>query len=429
MALLAALLILTIPAFSETRLSLNDAVRLAQEASFAVKAARHDSTAAALQSAAAGAERFPVLALKAQSYYVDKVQKVNFPFGSQEIGSADNYQADLTLTVPLYAGGRISNLVQVQKENSLAEGCRLESETMAAAYRSRRAYLAAMMSEAMVGAAAASLQRIDIIRRDVENLFVNGLADSLDILEAELALEKAHTQMDQVQTERRNSLASLARLVGMPGDTGLVLTESALPPETTLYPETGPLPEPDRPEMKRFDHVIAAADRSTALELAGLLPTLNGFAGYSYGMPNRDWFGKTWNDYVSAGMVLHWELNLGGKNSRRVGAARQQAASARMAQKELYDALLLQRDQAINDLRHAFQVVKISQRTCDLSRRQFNLAQGRQQAGRISVNRLLELEAELAAVEQQYHVSIISYYLAENEFFYAIGSPRIFGGL
>ena len=208
MALLAALLILTIPAFSETRLSLNDAVRLAQEASFAVKAARHDSTAAALQSAAAGAERFPVLALKAQSYYVDKVQKVNFPFGSQEIGSADNYQADLTLTVPLYAGGRISNLVQVQKENSLAEGCRLESETMAAAYRSRRAYLAAMMSEAMVGAAAASLQRIDIIRRDVENLFVNGLADSLDILEAELALEKAHTQMDQVQTERRNSLTT-----------------------------------------------------------------------------------------------------------------------------------------------------------------------------------------------------------------------------
>jgi outer membrane protein TolC len=146
-------------------------------------------------------------------------------------------------------------------------------------------------------------------------------------------------------------------------------------------------------------------------------------------MPNKDWFNKTWNDYFSVGLVLNWNLNLGGKNAKRTEAARQRLAAARSARKDLKDALLTDRDAAHNNLNHAYQTYRTSEREYAIAVSRYNLARLRQQEGQLSVNRLLEMEADLAATERQYQAAIIQYYLAENEYLYAIGSHKIFGGL
>ncbi len=410
-------------------LSLEDAVRKVQEHSYAVWSARHDSAAAALSSISAGRERYPVLSLTAQSFYIDEVQSIDLPFASREIGSNENYLTDIRVTMPLYTGGRLSSRIDILKQQSLAETMRLESERMASAYRARRAYLSVMNARALVDAARSSLERVQIVRRNVINLHDNGMADSLDLLEAELAVESAQLEVDRLETELNNARVSLTRLLGIDSRADIELSEVIPTPDTLRFPSLLANPIPDRPELRQLEYLVGAADRAAKAEMSGYLPIFSGFLGYSYGMPNRDWFEQTWNDYWTAGLVLTWEFNLGLKTARDVDAARERASSGRMARKTVYDNLLTQRDIAVNALRHAYKMFQTTETEYELSRRRYELATLQRDAGRISVNRLLELEAELAGTEQQYRASMFAYYLAESDLLYAVGSSRIFGGL
>jgi len=145
-------------------------------------------------------------------------------------------------------------------------------------------------------------------------------------------------------------------------------------------------------------------------------------------MPNKDLFGRN-GTTISQPALLKLEFNLGGKTSRLVASARKATESARMARGKLLDDLLSQGTTALNNLSLAYKVTQTAAREYDISQRKFNLAGQRRKAGQLSVNRLLELEADLTALEQQYHAATIRYYLAETDYLYAIGSSRIYGGL
>lgn len=429
LAVLIGLIPLAAAVSAETRLSLAEAVGLAEEHSYTVQSAVYNSAAAALTYDGARADRYPILTLDARTHFVDNLISLQFVPGGVEIGSKDNYQADIKLSMPLYTGGRLSHRIGMNLENSLARQAALEAERMAAAYRCRQAYLNLLVSQSLKKAAASSLERLDIIYRDVGHLYENGLADSIDILETELALESGRQMADRSQTDFINAAVLLARLTGLHENEEIIPTEPVSPPTKPAYPKPDESSIIERPELNRFDHVIGAADRAAGIESGAYLPNLNGFAGYSYGMPNRDWFNKTWDGYFIAGLTLNWQFNLGGKTTREVRAAQNRAASARMARKDLRDRLETNREITYNNLDYAYRAYAISLNEYKIAARRFELARLRQEAGRISINRLLEMEAELTATEQQLQAATIRYYLAENEYLYAIGSRKIFGGL
>jgi outer membrane protein TolC len=286
-----------------------------------------------------------------------------------------------------------------------------------------------MATRSLTEAASASLNRLTIINRDVQNLFENGVADSIDLLETELALEKGKQLLDQRRRDEANASAVLSRLIDLEENETINLMDTIIPPSQSKYQELLSRAVIKRPELDKFDYMIGAAEHAMDAEKGAYVPTLSGFAGYSYGMPNRDWFNKTWNDYFTVGLTLHWQLNLGGKTARNVDAARMRTASIRANRGDLHKSLLTGRDMAANNLRFSYDAYRISSNEFNIATRRFHLARLRQEAGQISVNRLLEMEADLTATEQQLRAATVQYYLAENEYLYAIGSDQLYGGL
>ncbi len=128
-------------------------------------------------------------------------------------------------------------------------------------------------------------------------------------------------------------------------------------------------------------------------------------------------------------MNLSWSFNLGNKTGKSTSAARQKVYSEQMARRELEESLLLQAHAALENVRHAYQAFVISEKELAIAREKYRLGRERQQAGRMTVNRLLELEQELTTSEQMHRVSMITYYLSENTLLYAVGSSRLFGGI
>jgi outer membrane protein TolC len=414
---------------AERSITLDEGLRLSQEHSLDVKANFHDSLSARLDLAAARALRFPTLSLSATSYYTDVVQEIEVPFNRIELGSHENYLADMKLTVPLFAGGRISNQIRIQSAMAESRGYNLESARYQTAYQTRKAFLALMLAQSGVAASEASFKRVEIVNRDVRNLYSGGLADSVDILDAELALEKARGILDERRTAEGNASATLARLTGIPLNESLSPILQLPPPDFEVYENIAYTPEKiDRPELKVLENSAEAAHHVVGLNRATYLPSLNGFGGYTVGKPNRDLVNEDWNDYWTVGLNLIWEFNLGGRSLRTVSSAREMARSAELSRDDIEESFKLAAIVAYENLRQAFRNYSVSQREFEISARKYELGLQKQRVGRLSVNRLLELEADLAASEQLYRSSIINYFLFESDYLYSIGSSKIYGG-
>jgi outer membrane protein len=412
-------------------LSLPDAIGLAVAHSYAVRGARHDSAAARLSYAAEKALLFPGVSVTSSASYRNTVPTldINMPPLSlqRQIGGKQNYQTDLEVSQTLFTGGRLMNTIRAERENSLAEDAALRAQEMATAYDCRRTYLEAMSSAAAVAGAEASRKRLEIIRMDVESQFQAGAADSVDVLEAELALERGHQAVADREVAYSVALTKLRSLAGLDSPGELVLTETAKPPGAPPEETVGRAIR--RPELVRLEHLETAASHAVSIARAGYFPSLVGFATYSVGKPNQDLFHDTWNDFVMVGLRLSWSTSLGGRTVRAVAAAREKARSARSVRNDLVDALEEARDAALERSAHARGTVERTERELALARRRFKLAGDRQKAGTLSLNRLLEAEADLAALDSIYRAALVGYYLAEADYYFAVGSPRIFGGL
>jgi outer membrane protein len=410
-------------------LSLEETIRLSGEHSFNVAGAHSDSLAAIYDLGAARALRYPTLSLAATSFYNNKLQSIELPFQKLTIGIHNNYQADFRFTLPLWTGGRIGGQIDIQTALADVRGDNLEVARLTNAYNTRRAYLGLLAAEAMGKASDASYARVKLIGEDTQNRYINGIADSVDILEADLALQRAFQAQDERTTAIINARALLSRLVGLAPD-AVIVSDSIPIPDIQVYQNQRPTRESiERPELRVQDNRIKAANFTVNLGKANYYPTLNGFGGYSVGKPNRDMFQNKWNDYWTAGLNLNWDFNIGNKTGKNISSARQAANSVKSLKADLEDALYLQANTTYDNQLLAWRSYGFSLKQYEIAQKEYALGKQRQQAGNLSLYRLLELEADLTSSEQLFRASIINYYIAETEYLYAIGSPRIYGGL
>ena len=100
-----------------------------------------------------------------------------------------------------------------------------------------------------------------------------------------------------------------------------------------------------------------------------------------------------------------------------------------MAARDAEESFTIQSDIAFQNLEFAKKAHDVSRREFEIAELQYRKAKAKKEAGTISLNRLLEIESDYTGAEQTYQASIINYYLAETEYLYAIGSPRLYGGI
>ncbi len=427
----ALVLVLAMPVSADSLLTLSEAIKMAQEHSFAVQVSGFGSKAAEYDFNAAQAGRYPTLSLSASGFYIDKLQKIDALPAEMEIGAHENYQADLRLSFPIYTGGRLDGSIRAVKAISEAGSFEYDAQKMAVAFQCRRAWFNLNMRQRLVNSAEASLKRIRIIRENTINLYQNGLADSVDILETELAYEDGREQLLQMENDLSNASTALAVLLGIHSKEVIELPLSIPEPDNSIPYYRNLLVDTDsiyRPELKKLSSQIRSAEQQVRIKTAAYFPSLTGFGGYSVGKPNRDMFDAKWNDYFSAGILLNWEFNLGGKAGSNIASAKQRLSMARMNYRAVEEKLMLEAETALENILYAYRLYESSKRKYNITGNKFRLAKEKQQAGDLTVNRLLEMESEYSAAEQIYFVSQLKYYINESYFLYAMGLDKIYGG-
>ena len=411
-------------------LSLDQALRLAEQHSGQLKAYQAAFDAADATVGSARSERYPTLSLDSRAVYISDIASLNINIPgifemSREIGSKEVYQTDLRLALPLYTGGRISSAIASAESGREYAQASAQAALNAVQLQARLDYLGLRRALQTKRAAEASLNRTTIISDDIQSSYSAGAVDSVDILEARLALSRAEFQLRQAEVLVRTQTVQLATRLGLP------VTEQVVAVDTLPDPSNVPLSAEvtGRPELDAAGASVSLARAGLKSKNSGWLPTLSAFTGYSYGKPNNDQFSGDWNDYYTFGAQLNWSLNLGLGNARRTASARAELEAARFRLQDLSESINREAEIAAENLRLAFTRYVSTRDQLEITRDNYRLARSQHENGILSANRLLEIEAALTEVEALALAAKVDFYIVQSSYYYTTGDENLGKGI
>lgn len=427
--LYGALLLVLPGSLAARELSLQQALDLARDHSFSLRRAQAETEAARAGLQAAEANRWPTLSSEALAMYRTEVAAFEVNTGlatfSREIGSKENYQLDIQAALPLYTGGKISSAIEGAAAGTRYREAMAEAESDRVLFAARLEYLSLYRSERELQAARQSRRRAEVIARDVQSLHAAGAADSVDVLEAELAVARADLRVATAGHERRASEIRLLQLTGLPVEDSLTLTDTLPAPQFEATRPTSLA----RAELQAAAAAVDISMASVKEARASLFPTLSAFGGYSYGKPNIDQFNNTWNDHFTVGGRLTWSLNLGFREKHRINQKKYLLFAARNERQNIGEELQRESNLAREKLALAFASYQTARKQFELASQNYRLAEARHREGALSSNRLLEIEASYSEAEASLAAAEAGFFMARSAWYFALGSDKLEKGL
>jgi len=412
---------------SARELTLEQALELARQHSFEIKAARATADAAHSSATAAHRVRYPTIGLDGSASLLSNLVSFTiaippFPPMSREIGSKEVYQIDATLSMPLYTGGRLSGAIDQAEASARIKDAIADATDEQIMLTARILYFSLARADNMMRAATASLERARIVGRNVRSMFDAGAADSIALLEADLAIADASFSGTRARIDRRSAEIRLEILLGI--DSG----ESLAIPDTAPPPDEPPSPLADissKPQLRAAAAGIEAGLADVRITRSEYLPSISLFGRWSGGQPNRDVFEGEWDDYFAVGAGLSWSFNLGNQSGNRMRAAESRLESLRLdrdrVERDLTEAARLAGEQ----MRLAWEEYRSALERYEITSKNYRIAERRHAAGDLPTNRLLEIEQSLTSSDAALAASRAAYHIARSNWLYAVGSDEL----
>ena len=392
------------PPPSVLRLTLEETVTRAREASPRLAQLRSIESAAEAGSKGARAQGLPVIDLSAGYTRWSNVPDVSVPLaggGSQVIypNIPDNYQSRLGLRMPLYTGGRVSGTTAAAEHERTAAAHDVRSGTGDAALEAQTAYwdlVASREEERVLREAIKSYEAHIKETRDREQV---GMAARNDVLAVQVDRDRAELSRLRAANVAEIANADLQRILGLDPATRV---EAADPLERPAIPETtidALVTEAltMRAERAALQERVAAAQERMKAQKAGYLPSVGLSAGYDYSNPNRRIFppAAEWQDTWDAGVSLSFTLYDSGRTSAAVEQASAQADAARHQLEDLDRRIRLEVAARFLDLGAASEGVDVATRNLEAATENQRVSGDRYREGLIPSSDLLDAETQL----------------------------------
>lgn len=289
------------------RLSVQDAVAIAQRMSDEVRLSAAQVDVADAQVSLARATGLPQLRIN--SSYNHVYENARSTAVNAVFNQPNTYTVTAALSQPLFQGGRI--VAAARAASDVRAASRLDEQETRARLNVdvQRAYLGALYNARLVEIQSSNVTLASARLEQIERLQGAGRAARYDVLRARV--ERANLEPLAIQAENNRVLAvlELKRLLNIPVDQPLVLTTTLDPSAVrAMVPMMASLVDsaaglPDRPSLRAAELNSQARREGLRVARADFLPslTLNFNTGYqafpplNFGFPDR--FGRTASEF------------------------------------------------------------------------------------------------------------------------------------
>ena len=311
-----------------------------------------------------------------------------------EPDSLSNWKSQLTLSQPLWTGGRIKYGLQAANRGHDAELSAREATRQQVVHRVIESYTGAVLARRELEVAREALETVRAHVKLTRDLEEGGLVCESDRLQAEVRESEVRELVIRAESGVEISAAALNLAMGR---------DLALPVSLPDAIELETAPEPDlaelvaqaggnRPDLRSAKERGKAAQSMLSLARADRWPKVGLNAGYEANA--EDFFGTDGDNY-SVMVGLRFNLFDGFATRARVERAREQAREADEMQELLAQSIALEVRRSFYELRAAAQRLEQARRSVELAARSHDIIQDRYREGLTILPELLDGETAL----------------------------------
>lgn len=408
---------------TEVRLSLDDALSLAERNNETVLMAIEDEKRAggAVREAWAGA--LPSLTL-AGTYQRNFDRPVFFITSDSstvkmEIGGDLETAGQLRFDQVLYAFGRVGNAVRfagVYKDMASLGVSNARSQVI---YAATEAYYRVLLLEKVAEIQRQSLSQAESHLRDVEQKHAQGTVSRFDLLRAQVEAKNREPGVIEAESNLALSVEDLKRIVGL-ADTGRVILTDTLAYLPFEIGEEEAVAEAmaKRPEMLSLALNVRGKKTLLAIEKAGRLPILGLYGQVQFqGQSDADdllgSFDKENRAFSSsAGLALSIPIFDGLRTRGRVSQARAALKYAEYQLEEARKGVRLEVSKAVKDLASLKKEYQSQVATVDLAEEAYRIAETRFRSGLSTQLELTDAETALDLAKTNFAQTLYRYDVA-----------------
>jgi outer membrane protein TolC len=250
---------------------------------------------------------------------------------------------ELSVAQPLSGALVIGKLVERDHAAAAASRAQRDGLRVDVAYQTAEVYLGALQAQTLAQVAAQTLQQLDADLQHARALLQAGALQRVDVLRLEVERARVEQQQLETQTAALSDRRRLALLLGLPDGSELALVEIDTTPPPLPFDEDEAVA---RARRDRADAKIASANRQVAelgvaVSRARYFPTVSLLGVYTHALNAGGSF-ATIPDSAYVGLSVDWNVWDWGKRGADVDAARAVSRQAELSQAAAVDQVAVE---------------------------------------------------------------------------------------
>ncbi len=355
----------------------------------------------------------------------------NIDMMGMELSMRGTYMAGLSLTQPIYAGGKITT------GNRLA---RIGEEVASEQYRMKRMDVIADADNAYwtyiaVGCKIRMLEsykaQMDTLHKQTETALSAGLATENDLLRIEAKRSEISYQLQKVKNGADLCRMSLCRIVGADFNTQIEAVDT-----TFIISRPGQL-DPDiasRPELHLLEKQVAAGKEQIRMARADMLPTVGlGLSYMYYGNVKLNSmidvggtkvpFSQEFRDGIGMAVlsvkipIFHW-----GEIHKKVRKAKYELKNAELDLQKNTKLLNIEVQQAIRNVQDGYELINTAEKGLQQAYENLRVMRNRYAASMAPLTDLLDAQSQWQQAESNLIEAQTQYKIYETEYLRATGA-------
>lgn len=335
--------------------------------------------------------------------------------------TGNDFTNSLTLSIPIYQGGRLKNQRRQTKYALDSAELNLEDTKQEIKLQTTQAYYEILRCRDMMKVREEEVNAFQEHLNKSMIRYREGIVAKSDILASTVSLADAKQNYVTARGEYEKSMANLNNIIGLPTETPISISDEMN--YTTYEPTEESCVEyalENRPDYFSAQYSIKQAEAAIKIAESGRKPQVDASISKTaegdriFKADSRNW---------QAMLNLQWNIFDNGITSASVNEMRARLRKTQSIATQLADSIHLEVHNAYIDLRTAEENISTTQIAVARAEEDYHLAQIRYTEG-VGINlEVIDAQEKLTQARTNYFSALYSYYLAKAELEKAMGVP------
>ena len=399
--------------FSQEILTLDDAINIALKNNLKIKMAQSVIGQAYYQKEIAGSYFLPRLSSSFSYTYLGDNQPISFGPVSVKLTDDNLYKLGLTVSQPLFTGGRITKGYELSKDTYEKAMTDYEAEVQNTVLDVKKAYFNVLKAERFLEVSKKYKELMEKHLKDVREMFEEGLATKLDILKIELGVKQAETKITESENFVKIAKANLNFLMDRPLDSEFELKDILEIKETEKkdYQWWRDIALRERKEIKSMEKVLSIYEKNIGIERSGLFPQLYLFFNYNVEKGTQTSM-EGWEDNWNTGVLLSYDIWNWGETRNKIKKAQKEKEEMVRQFELLKNSIEMEVKDAYLNLITAETKVGQCQKQIELSEENLRVAELLYKEGMATTTDIIDATTSLTDARNSYYNALYEYQVA-----------------